>query len=50
MKERTFPYKKLGACIELLRIESGVSVSALSADCGFSNSRYYEVIRGEMYE
>lgn len=50
MKEKAFPYKKLGACIKLLRIECGISVKALSADCGFSNSRYYEVTRGEMYE
>lgn len=50
MKEKTFPYKELGARIELLRLESGIAVKALSTECGFSNSRYYEVIRGETYE
>lgn len=50
MKEKSFPYKELGARIELLRLESGIAVKALCTECGFSNSRYYEVIRGQTCE
>lgn len=50
MKEKTFPHKELGARIEVLRLASGISVKALCTECGFSNSRYYEVIRGQTYE
>lgn len=49
MEEQIFPYKELGEAIEMLRKESGITVATISADCHFSNSRYYEVIKGGMF-
>lgn len=45
----TFPYTELGEAIEMLRLESGISIAAIVADCHFSKSRYYEVIKGGMF-
>lgn len=48
MKKETFPFKKLGAAIAMLRAESGIYVEDLAKACHFSKSRYSEVAKGEM--
>ena len=49
MEEQIFPYKELGEAIKPLREESKITVATIAAECRFSKSRYYEVIKGGMF-